>query len=160
MKRLAPLASLALLLAVTACTTKYIGNTRIEDTAENREILRVVEQYRRAMDDRDVQRILELCADEFFEDPGTPSDPSDDYDKIGLRTRLEATFAKVEEQRLRIDVRKIQFADDGKTAFVEYRYDLRYRLNLPNAGEWRDSNDLSRLSMKRVADGWLITGGI
>lgn len=160
MKRLAPLPFLALLLAVTACTTKYIGNTRIEDTSENREILRVVENYRRAMDDRDVQRILDLCADDFFEDPGTPSDPSDDYDKIGLRTRLEATFAKVEEQRLRIDVRKIQLVDDEKRAFVEYRYDLRYRLNLPNSPEWRDATDLSRLSLQRHSEGWKITGGI
>lgn len=158
MKRLA--LPLLALLAVTACTTKYIGNSRVEDTAENRAILQVVEQYRRAMDDKDVQRILELTTDDFFEDPGTPGDPSDDYDKIGLRTRLEATFAKVEEQRLRIDVRKIQIVDDGKRAFVEYRYDLRYRLNLPNASEWRDATDLSRISMKRQDGDWKITGGI
>ena len=148
------------LLSVSACTTKYIGNSRVEDTAENRDVLRVVEQYRRAMDDKDVQRILELTSDDFFEDPGTPGDPSDDYDKIGLRTRLEATFAKVEEQRLRIDVRRITFADDDKRAFVEYRYDLRYRLNLPNATEWRDATDLSRLSMKRQDGTWKITGGL
>lgn len=158
MKRLA--LPLLALLAVTSCTTKYIGNTRIEDTSENRDILRVIEQYRRAMDDKDVQRILELCADDFFEDPGTPGDPSDDYDKIGLRTRLEETFAKVEEQRLRMDVRKVNVVDDGKRAFVEYRYDLRYRLNLPNASEWRDATDLSRISLKRQDGTWKITGGI
>ncbi len=159
MKRIA-LLPLAALLVLSACTTRYIANTRIEDTSENRAILTVIEQYRRAVDDRDVERILELTTDDFFEDPGTPNDASDDYDKAGLRARLESSFAKVQDQRLRIDVRKIHVSDDGKTAHVEYRFDFRYRLNLPNANEWREANDLNRVSLRRVDDSWKFTAGL
>ncbi|AKU91317.1 nuclear transport factor 2 family protein [Vulgatibacter incomptus] len=159
MKRLL-LLPLAAVLALSACTTRYIGQTRIEDNEVNREVLRVVEQYRRAIEDRDAQRVLELTADDFFEDPGTPNDPSDDYDKGGLRHRLEQTFSKMQDQRLRIEARKVELSKDGKQAFVEYRFEFRYRLNLANSTEWRDASDLNRVTLKRVDGAWKFVAGL
>lgn len=159
MKRLV-LLSFAMVLALGACTTRYIGNTKIEDTEQNREILRVIEQYRRAVDDRDAPRILELTSASFFEDPGTPNDPSDDYDKAGLRRKLEEVFSTVEDQRLRIDVLKLEMNKEKDRAFVEYRYDLRYRLNLPNAREWREAKDLNRVELRREDGQWRFVSGL
>jgi ketosteroid isomerase-like protein len=148
------------LLLLAGCTTRYIGNTKVEDTAENRAILLVIEQYRRAVEDRDIQRILELTSDDFFEDPGTPGDPSDDYDKRGLRERLEASFSKVEDQRLRIDVRRLQKRENGTVA-VEYRFDFRYKLALPGANEWRETMDLNRVVLGQSEDGsWKFLSGL
>lgn len=162
MKRLALLPLAALLLA--GCSTKYIGNTRIEDTEENREILRVVEQYRRAVEDRDVQRILDLTSDKYFEDPGTPYDSSDDYDKAGLQQRLDQAFSKVQDQHLVIDVRKVQLNEDEDRAAVDYRFDYRYRLDLPNANEWREQSDLNRIELAREGEddkaAWKIISGL
>ena len=147
-------------LTATACSTKYIGNTRIEDTDENRELMRLVEQYRRAVEDRDVHRILEMTSDYYFEDPGTPHDPTDDYDKDGLRERLEAAFGKVQDQRLAMDVRKITWDDQETTAFVDYRFVYRYQLDLPGADEWREQSDLNRLEVRREGDAWKIASGL
>jgi len=158
MKRIVLLALAA--LSATACSTRYIGNTRIEDTEVNREILRVVEQYRRAFEDRDVERLLALTSDRYFEDPGTPHDPADDYDKAGLRERLLASFAKLKEHRLAIDVRKVELSDDENDAAVDFRFDYRYRLDLPQAGEWREQTDLNRLELRREGETWKIVSGL
>jgi hypothetical protein len=162
-KRPLSLAAMATCLVLLAsCSTRYIGNTKVEDTSENREILQVVEQYRRAVEDRDVQRVLDLTSDRYMEDPGTPGDPSDDYDKAGLRKRLETSFSKVEEQRLRIDARKITRFEGEKlpTVGVEYRFDFRYKMALPGNGEWREAMDLNRVVLVQEEDGWKILSGL
>lgn len=151
---------LAALMVLSSCTTRYIGNTRIKDTEENRAILRVIEQYRRAVEDRDAQRILDLTSANFFEDPGTPNHPSDDYDKAGLRRKLDASFAAVQDQRLRIDVRKLEIDPKANRASVEYSYDLRYRLNLPSAEEWREAQDLNRVLLRREDGDWKFVSGL
>lgn len=156
-RSLAP--ALALLAVSVGCSTRYIGNTQVEDTEENRAILLVVEQYRRAVEDRDVQRILDLTSDSFFEDPGTPGDPSDDYDKRGLRQKLEESFSKVEDQRLRIDVRKLHELDRGRVA-VEYRFDYRYKLALPSAPEWREFVDVNRVVLVNEGGNWRFVSGL
>lgn len=159
MKRTALLLPLAVLL-LSACTTRYLGNTRIEDTKENRELLTVVEQYRRAVEDRDVQRILALTSDRFFEDPGTPYDPTDDYDKAGLAQVLQESFSKVTDQRLVIDARKVEIDERQGRAHVDYRFDFRYRLDLPDANQWREQTDLNRLSFVREGREWKIVSGL
>src|SRR5690606_29185326 len=157
-RSLAP--ALAVLVASVGCTTRYIGNTQVEDTEENRAILLVIEQYRRAVEDRDVQKILDLTSENFFEDPGTPGDPSDDYDKRGLRKKLEEAFSQVEDQRLRIDVRKLNHLDDRRAA-VEYRFDFRYQLNLPSAEGWREFMDVNRVVLVEEGDGkWRFLSGL
>lgn len=148
------------LIAFAGCSTRYIGNTQVEDTEENRAILLVLEQYRRAVEDRDVQKILDLTSEDFFEDPGTPGDPSDDYDKRGLRKKLEESFSQVQDQRLRIDVRKLHHLD-GRRAAVEYRFDFRYRLALPSAEGWREFMDVNRVVFVRDKDGeWRFLSGL
>lgn len=147
-------------LFVTACSTRYIGNTRIEDTEENRQLLRVVEQYRRAFEDRDVERILALTSDHYFEDPGTPHDPSDDYDKAGLRERLQESFARVTEHRLEFQARKVGQGDDRQSGWVEFHFDYRYRLDLPGADAWRNQTDLNRIELRREGDDWKIVSGL
>jgi hypothetical protein len=149
-----------MLALLSACGTKYIPTTQIEDTEENRQLLRVVEQYRRAVEDKDVARILELTSDSFFEDPGTPGDPSDDYDKAGLKVRLEEAFAKLRDQKLDISVRKLHWIDDEKEAQVEYAFDYRYQLDMAGAGEWRADRDLNQVTLRREGDTWRIVSGI
>lgn len=162
MKRLTVL--VALLAAASACTTKFIGDTQIEDTDENREVLRVVEQYRRAMEDEDLGRVLELTSDSFFEDPGTPHDPKDDYDKAGLKKRLEEAFASTVEQRLEMNVRRLELDEEARKAKVDYLFDHRFRLKLAaegaGDGEWHRKSDVSRAQLVREGESWKIVSGI
>src|SRR5690606_17298047 len=136
------------LAAFAGCSTRHIRNTQIEDIEENRAILQVIEQYRRAVVDSDAPSNLDLTRARTFEHPSTPGDPRDDYDKAGLRTKLEESFSRVQDQDLRIDVRKLHQLDDDKAA-VEYRFHLRYRLALPSAEGWREFIDVNRVVLVR-----------
>jgi hypothetical protein len=161
-KRTLPFVLVPLALLAAGCTTKYIGDTKIEDNAENRAVLRVLEQYRRAVEDKDVQRVLELTSDHYFEDPGTPHEPRDDYDKRGLEERLEEAFGHVADQSLQIDARKIEMADDEKTASVEYVFDYRFRLVLPGGAkdDWRKEMDVNRVKLVREGKDWKFISGL
>ncbi len=162
MKRTLPLFLLPVALLGAGCSTKYIANTQIEDTAENREVLRVLEQYRRAFEDRDVQRILELTSDKYFDDPGTPHDPRDDFDKAGLERRLEQAFAHVRDQSLQITARKLQMDDDEQTATVDYLFELRFRLEMPGGPreDWRKEMDVNRVRLVREGEEWKFISGL
>lgn len=162
MKRTLPLALVLLALLGSACSTQYIGDSRIEDTSENRAILRVIEQYRRAVEDKDVERILSLTSDRYFEDPGTPQEPRDDYDKAGLARRLEEAFAHVQDQYLQINARKLEMGKDEKTATVDYLYDFRFRLELPGGpkDDWRKEMDVNRITLVREGGEWKILSGL
>jgi hypothetical protein len=149
-----------LAVLLSACGTKYIPSTQIEDTEENRQLLRVVEQYRRAVEDKDVDRILELTSDSFFEDPGTPGDPSDDYDKAGLKTRLQENFAKLADQKLDLSVRKVHYNEQETEATVEYSFDYRYQLTMPGGNDWRADRDLEQVTLRREKGTWRIVRGI
>ena len=162
MKRTLPLALVPVALLAASCTTKYIGDSRIEDNSDNREVLRVIEQYRRAVEDKDVDRILALTSDKYFEDPGTPHEPRDDYDKAGLKRRLEEAFAHVEDQHLQINARKIEWGDDEETVAVDYLYDYRFRVELPGGAkdDWRKEMDVNRVELVRVDDDWKFVSGL
>ena len=148
-----------LLFTAAGCTTRYIGNTQIEDTEENRAVLTVIEQYRRAVEDRDVQRILDLTSDDFFEDPGTPGNPSDDYDKRGLRAKLEESFSKVGAQPLRIELLKLHELEDSRVP-VGYRFNFRYKLALPSAEGWREFMDVNRVVLVKEGENWRFLSGL
>lgn len=154
------LATLPLAVAVLGCSSRYIANTQIEDTEENRSVLEVVEHYRRAMEDKDLDRILSLISDSFFEDPGTPHDPKDDYDKARLKERLTESFARLKEQRLDISPRKVKIDDEERGAQVEYVYDFRYLLALPQGDLWKQDIDVNRLTLRKEGETWKVVSGL
>lgn len=162
MKRTPLLALVPVAFLAAACTTKYIGDSKIEDNSENRAVLRVIEQYRRAVEDKDVQRILELTSDRYFEDPGTPQEPRDDYDKAGLARRLEESFAHVQDQHLQINARKLEMGKGEKTVSVDYLYDYRFRLELPGGpkDDWRKEMDVNRVTLVREGGEWKFVSGL
>ena len=67
-----------LLFGSTACHKKYIENTRIPDTEDNRKILELLETYRTAMEEKDADKLVSLCAEHYFEDMAT-RDKDDDF---------------------------------------------------------------------------------
>jgi hypothetical protein len=76
----------ALLLAAlgTACGPRYLPGTKVEATEEREEVAAVVEQYRRAVEQRDNDAVRKLVSATYYENASTTEDPSDDYDAEGL----------------------------------------------------------------------------
>src|SRR5215813_13640815 len=97
-----------LALALGACPAKRIPGTDIEDTDDTRAILRLMERYRVAVEARDAEGVLKLCSESFRDDQGSPK-AEDRLDYEALKKKLPENFARLDEVKLDLNVRKIEF---------------------------------------------------
>src|SRR3954466_12823383 len=94
----------------------YFPGTTIPRTEQNRKIVETVEQYRRRLLERNIEGLLVLASDKYFEDSGTPRS-DDDYGYEGLRQVLTTKLQRVKAMRYEIEYRNIRV--DGTKAEVE-----------------------------------------
>jgi len=151
-----PVAALLAGLALAGCSKK-IPNTDIDDTRENRELIALVDAYRKAFDARDVPGVMALVSKSYYDDAGT-SDPSDDVDFRMLPQVLTETFLKLPDLKLEIGVTDIKIK--GDTASVEMFYDARYRVATPRREIPKRDTDVQRLVLRREVDRWKIVSGL
>lgn len=144
-------------LAAAACAPKRIPGTDIEDTRENRAVYSVIDDYVKAMNQRDAGAVLTHVADDYFDDAGTP-EPADDLDRGRLEKALAEDLARVEAAKLAVSLRKIEVV--GDTAFAEIFYDSYYRVQTPGGAVPRRDSDVHRIRLKKVAGVWKIAAGL
>ena len=129
--RLSSLAAF-LLLAVSSGCAGTIPNTTVEDTAENREIVAFMEEYRRAVESRNVRRLLEMASPRYLDDLGTPGG-GDDLDFDSLREKLSRWRDRVVDVRYEIKYNRVTF--DQRRIFVEFRYTASFLLTTVDGDE-------------------------
>ena len=96
-----------------------IPNTSLEDTDWNRQVVAFMEQYRKAVESRDVGRLLSLASPEYLDDNGTPYG-DDDLDYTKLREKLAAWKDRVKD--VRYDIKYQRIHEEGDKILVEFRY--------------------------------------
>ncbi|MBI3185247.1 MAG: DUF4440 domain-containing protein [Myxococcales bacterium] len=148
----------ALITLASGCAVRHIPGTQIEDNDENRAILEVMKRFREAVEERDAQKVINLLADSFKDDVGTPS-PEDDLDYQSIRERLPQDMAKLDEVRLDMSVRKIEISRAENTARAVYTYTSSYRMPTFSARPKTDE-EIKEMWFKRVGGEWKITSGI
>src|SRR5882757_1478646 len=85
-------AALALLsLASFGCSKTYIPNTDVEDSGENRKVIKFCEDYRHAVEERNVGRLLSMVSPQYHEDGGNSAN-DDDLDYDGYKEFMTTTF--------------------------------------------------------------------
>jgi len=164
MKRSSP-RTLALLAFVaftaTACSRVYIPNTDIEDTSQNRQVILFCEQYRHAMEEKNVGQLLKLMSAAYFENSGTSSsaknDDNADYEKI--RDFLTGDFLRTNGIRYEIRYRRVTFTETNHV-YVDYTFAAAWRLPGVKADEWHHKVADNRLDLVRDGDSYKITGGM
>jgi hypothetical protein len=144
--------------AFAACAHPQIAGTNIDDTKDNRAIIKVLATYKDGFERRDAEAVLKLVSPKFYETNGT-ADPSDDYDFNGLTKTLGDQFKQVSFPSLDLDVRRIDVATDDATVNVFFA--SRYQLADagPNSG-FKTSSDVSQIHLHRESGDWKITSGI
>lgn len=110
--------------AATGCMT-MIPNTSVEDTPENRDVVSFLEEYRHAVEERNIHRLLDLASPLYLDDNGTPSG-ADDLDHDSLRERLATWRDRVLDVRYDIRYRRVTWEESQ--VFVEYRYTASFRV--------------------------------
>lgn len=149
-------AVLVLMVALSGCKPGYLPDSAVEATPQNKEIARVVDEYRRAMESLDVDKVLRMCSPEYFEDNGT-ADPTDDYDFNGLSQRLKDDTSKVKVLKMSIRFNVIDV--DGDRAYVDFRFQTRSLVSFPAGEQWITRTDDNRLTLRRENGKWLILAG-
>lgn len=141
-----------LALALTAGCAKTIPNTTVEDTADNRSVVSFMEKYRKALEERDVRRLLELASPHYLDDNGTPSG-ADDVDYETLRENLTLWAQRVDDVRYDISYRRISYAPDDKI-YVEIRYGGSFHIQRPASEDEQWSRRLAnhRLVLQRLPE--------
>jgi hypothetical protein len=127
----------------------YFPGTTIPRTEQNRKIVETVETYRRRLLERNIEGLLVLASDKYFEDSGTPRS-DDDYGYDGLRAVLTAQLKRVKSMRYEIEYRNIKIT--GDRAEVEVFLDGSFELAAEAGDRYRRVNDHHRFVLERVGD--------
>lgn len=150
------------LVAAPACHKEYIPHTQIEDTGDNRMILSIVEQYRGALQAKDVPSLVRLASKNYYETAGTPADPKDDFNYDGLEDFLKRRMEKYKV--IMIDIMPSSIVIDEEfpdKAFVDYKFVSRYQIALgQDRDQWFTDDDVSRMHFARENGQWRIVKGM
>lgn len=141
-----------------SCASQMIPNTDVEDNSYNRNVIQFCEQYRHAVEDRNVALLLKIAAPSYYEDGGNV-DPTDDLDYAGLKTYLEDKFYKTKAIRYEIRYRRV-----GKgrrdIVFVDYTYSASYKLATDEGDVWRRTVADNRLELVPDGEKFKIVAGM
>jgi hypothetical protein len=151
-------------LAVAACSKVYIPNTDVEDTGTNREVIVFCEQYRHALEDKNVALLIKLMSPAYFEDGGnTKSEDDADYDTI--REFLTGDFLKTAGIRYEIRYRRVTFTETNHV-FVDYTYAAAWKIpsvksdDSRRSDEWHHKVADNRLDLVRDGESFKIFSGM
>lgn len=159
MQKPAVFLSLALAAAgLSGCATRNIPNTDVPDNGDNRKVIKFCEEYRHAVEEKDVGRLLKMASPRYYEDGGN-TNPSDDLDYDGLKDYLTSTFVKTQTIRYEIRYRKVSF-EENKSVFVEYTFSASYRMPGLKGEEWKHTVADNRLELVPDGETYKITAGM
>jgi hypothetical protein len=156
---LRPLA-LGLLLAVGAigCNNDYIPNTDVEDTEEHRKVVAFCENYRHAVERKDIARLLQLTDPAYYEDGGN-IDASDDIDFAGLKDYLVTKFDDAQSIRYEIRYRRVTITDER--VLVDFTFSASYRIPADEGDDvWQRKVSDNRIELVPHNDAFRIIAGM
>jgi hypothetical protein len=140
------------------CAKSTIPNTDVEDTSENRKIVDFCEKYRRSVEERDVDALVNMASPRYFETGGNARS-SDDIDYTGLRTYLSTKFKMTKAIRYEIRYRRIS-ETETKIIQVDYTYTASFQIPTTKGDVWNRAVRENRLQLVRDGDSFKILGGM
>lgn len=154
------------LLLAGACgpRAEYIKGTKIERTAENKEIISRVEEYRTAVEEKDAAGLLLMASREYWEDGGTP-EGDDDYGFAGLKEVLSSRFQQADSIRYSMRYKRIRTGpgatENSRRAFVEVLVDASFTIPDARGGLRRsDLRDQGQLVLEWDGEKWMFLSGM
>lgn len=145
----------ALLVSVVmvcwGCARQLIPNTDVDDTPFNREVVEFCEEYRHAVEKRNVGLLVKMAHSDYYEDGGN-IDTSDNIDREGLEGYLRDRFRNTKAIRYEIRYRRVGKGRNS-TVFVDYTYSASYKLVDDNGEFWRRSVADNRLELIKEENG-------
>lgn len=145
-------------LLSSSCSRDYIPNTDVEETEFNRQVVEFCEEYRHAVERRNVALLLKLADPSYYEDGGN-IDTSDDIDYAGLKEYLETRFREVSAVRYEIRYREVSRGRNDRI-YVDFTYSASFKLPTPSGAVWRRKVADNRLELIEQQDQFRIVAGM
>ncbi len=150
--------SVAFVAAFSACAHQgQIPGTTVPDTEDNKAVLAVIEQYRQRLTEKNVEGLLLLASERYFEDSGTPS-AVDDYGYEGLKFVLANRLTRLRSVRYDIQYRSAKV--EGNRAEVEAFLTGAFELIGESREAYRRIGDHHRFVLERTGDKWRFVSGM
>lgn len=143
----------------TACAAHYIPNTDVEDNDKNRKIIDFCEQYRHAVEHRNVPALLKLADPRYYEDGGN-ADASDDLDFAGLQEYLEGRFKDTRAIRYEIRYRRVGEGRKASSIYVDFTFSASYKIPTPDGELWHREVAENRLELIPAGESFKILSGM
>jgi hypothetical protein len=144
---------------VAGCSPHYIPNTDVEDNDKNRKIIDFCEQYRHAVELRNVAYLLKLADERYYEDGGN-ADASDDLDYAGLREYLQGRFRDTRAIRYEIRYRRIGEGRKQNSIYVDFTFSASYKIPTPDGELWHREVADNRLELVPSGETFKILSGM
>lgn len=145
---------------LTGCAGRYIPNTDVEDSDENRKIIAFCEKYRHAVEEKDVGALMKMASPDYYATGGNV-DPRDDIDYAGLQEYLSGQFQEARAIRYEIRYRQISHDEEEKDRiFVVFTYTASYRVPGVKGEEWRRKVEDHRIELEPYQDEYRILWGM
>ena len=146
-------------VALVGCGPGLIEGTDIEATPANVDIYDVVQRYRKAVEERDVEALAALVSRDYFENAGTTDTQEDDYGFDILREKVMPVL-RDNIKKVRVDMRLIEIDVDGDRAHAEFEYSARFLYSEAGKDGWISRSDFNRLELVREDGSWKIQAGL
>jgi hypothetical protein len=147
----------SVVVALAGCAhNDYIPGTTVMATEENGNVLQVVEQYRERLIEKNVEGLLVLASERYFEDSGTPR-ADDDYGYAGLKDVLIKRLARLRTLRYEIQYRNVRLLNNR--AEVEVFLNGAFELAADSGDRYRRVSDYHRFVLERSPAGKDRVGG-
>ena len=149
---------LAGVLVTAGCAKNFIPNTDVEETDLNRKVIQYCEDYRRAVERRNIAYLLKNAHPSYYED-GATIDTSDDLDFAGLEKYLAAKFRFATAIRYEIHYRNVTQGRKD-TIFVDFTYSASYKLPDGEVEVWHREVQDNQLVLVASGDTFKILAGM
>ena len=145
-----------------------IPGTRIAESAENRDVIDSLEEYRLAVERKDTAALMLMASSKYWEDGGTMTG-GDDYGYDGLRDVLTGRFQEAADIRYSMRYMSIrrrcpageQETNEGCRVYVEVLIDASFSVVDARGEEKRpDKRDQNELVLSWEDNRWKFLSGM
>lgn len=133
-------------------------DSEIEDSLENRQVLDVLANYRKAVVSKDFGSLKRLISEQYYDNAGTTNTTEDDYSADQLAELFEMMAQGASEIRYDVLVRDVEVK--GQRAAVDYKFDYAYQYVVADDSSWDVGVDVNRLELAFEDGQWRIISGL
>ena len=140
------------------CSKTYIPNTDVRDTPVNRKVISFCEEYRHAVEQKNIAQLLKMASPMYHQRGGNLVQ-SNDVDYNSLKGYLTDIFGQTKGIRYEIRYRRIAF-NERNTVYVDYTYAASYKIPGLEGEEWKHTVADNRLVLTKEGETFKILSGM